>query len=143
MTTSIGPGRSTAVRTGTTRPRAIAVVAATLAPLAVWLVATQLFGTDLLVRPVGGNPQHVGAATVVAVALSGSLLGWALLALLERRTARARTLWTGVALAVLLLSLTGPLTAGAAAATKAVLVLMHLAVAAVLVPALRHSSPIS
>jgi hypothetical protein len=62
--------------------------------------------------------------------------GWALLALLERLT--ARTIWTVTAL---LASLGGPLSrSGITAANRAVLVLPHLAVGAVLIPALRSTA---
>ncbi|HZJ05567.1 MAG TPA: DUF6069 family protein [Nocardioidaceae bacterium] len=90
------------------RTRAFSVASAALASLAVWTIAVPLLGIDLFVRPGGGSPQTVGAGTVVAVSLIASLLGWALLALLERRTSRARAIWTGAAVAALLLSLGGP-----------------------------------
>ncbi len=124
-----------------TRVRALAVACAPLVALGVWTVAVPLLGADLPVRPGGGSPQMVGAGAVAAASLITALVGWALLALLEHRTARARPVWTAVALAVLLLSLGGPLTAGTTTASKAVLVLMHLTVGAVLIPALRRNSP--
>lgn len=46
-----------------------------------------------------------------------------------------------VAIVVLLVSLSLPLSAGATISSKAALALMHLAVAAVLIPALRRNSP--
>jgi hypothetical protein len=122
-----------------TRARALAVAAATLAPLVVWLVAVPLAGATLQVRPGGGSTQTVPAGTVVVVALLASLAGWTLLAVLERRTIRARAMWTVIALIALLLSLAGPLTAAATATTAAVLVSMHLAVAGVLLTGLRRS----
>jgi hypothetical protein len=73
--------------------------------------------------------------------LIASLLGWALLALLERRTDLARAIWTGVALVVVLLSLGAPLTGGITTAAAVTLTLMHLAVAAVLITVLPLSSP--
>ena len=123
------------------RVRALAVVGAAFVALAVWAAAVPLLGADLLVRPPGGSPQPVGPGSIVGASLIASALGWALLALLERRTVRARTIWTGLALVVVLLSLAGPLTAGTTAAGKVVLALMHLAVAALVIPALRRSSP--
>ncbi len=122
------------------RARALAVAAASLAALVVWVVAVPIGGVDLLVRPSGGAATAVGAGAVVSVSLLAGLLGWALLAMLERRIARARTIWTGSALVVLLLSLAGPLTAGTTPLVKAVLALMHLTIAAVLIPALRRTS---
>ena len=123
-----------------TRLRMLGVAGAVLAPLALWSIAVPVVGVDLSVRPGGGSTQTVGAGAILAVSLLASLLGWALLAVLERRSARARNLWTGVAVAVLLTSLAGPLTGATTATSKTVLALMHLSLGAVLIPALRHSS---
>lgn len=123
------------------RARALGVAGAVLAALAVWTAAVPLLGVDLLVRPGGGRPQTVGPDSVVMASLIASLLGWALLALLEHRTARARTIWTAVALVVVLLSLGAPLTGGVTTAAAVTLTLMHLAVAAVLITVLPLSSP--
>ena len=131
---------SSATRTRT-RTRALAVAGAALAALVVWTVAVPILDVDLTVSPGGGSPMSVGAGTVVVAALVGALLGWALLALLEARTARARTLWTGAAVVALLVSLGGPLNAATATSIQVTLMLMHLAVAAVLIPALRRTSP--
>lgn len=139
--TTTRTAQSTSPSTRPTRARALGVLGAVLAALAIWVVADQLLGANLLVRSGGGSPQSVGAGTVVAASLLAALLGWVLLAVLERRTSRARAVWTGVALVVLLLSLSGPLTGGTTPSTTATLVLMHLTVAAVLIPTLRRSSP--
>ncbi len=125
---------------GRARPRALAVLGASVAALAVWAVAVPLLGVDLLVRPGGGTPQTVGAPAIMSVSLMASLLGWALLALLERVTARARPVWTAVAVAVLVLSLGGPVTGALTGAATVTLALMHLAVGAVLIPVLRGTS---
>jgi hypothetical protein len=72
---------------------------------------------------------------------AAALAAWALLALLERLTARARTIWTIVAVVVLVASLGTPLLgSGVTAANRAVLELLHLAVGAVLIPALRRTA---
>ncbi len=141
MTTTTDRDHFTSMPTRLTRARAFGVAGAALAALAVWTVAVPLLGVDLLVRPGGGSAQTVGVGTVVTASLVASLLGWALLALLERRVTRARTVWTGVAAVVLLLSLAGPLTGGTTSSAAAALTLMHVAVAAVLIPTLRHSPP--
>jgi hypothetical protein len=62
-----------------------------------------------------------------------------LLALLEHRNDRGRTVWTAIATVVVVLSLILPLTAGTTVSTKAALALMHVSVAAVLIPALRRT----
>ena len=58
---------------------------------------------------------------------------------MERRAARARRIWTGIAFVVVVLSLSLPLTAGITMSSKVALALMHVAVAAVLIPGLRRS----
>ncbi|MDU0302901.1 DUF6069 family protein [Streptomyces sp. PAL114] len=85
----------------------------------------------------GEETLDLGAAPVAVVALLASLAGWALLAALERfGVRRARAVWTGVAVAVLTVSFL-PLTGdGMDTATRTALALMHLAVAAVLIPGL-------
>jgi hypothetical protein len=133
--------------TPTTRPRrarALAVIAATLAALAVWLITDPLLGIDLTgtTRPGSQQLQPITPALVAGASLAVALAGWALLALLERFTARARTIWTAVALLVALLSLAGPLSILASTeANVLALALMHLAVAAVLIPMLAGTSP--
>ncbi|GHE40875.1 hypothetical protein GCM10018785_08020 [Streptomyces longispororuber] len=109
---------------------------AVLAPVLVWLVADPLLGHRPRITD-GGRTLDLGAAPVAAVALLASLAGWALLAALERFAARrARAVWTGTACAVLAVSFL-PLTGGGMdGGTRLSLALMHLAVAAVLIPGL-------
>ncbi|WP_433280405.1 DUF6069 family protein [Micromonospora sp. CA-244673] len=121
------------------RDRSLAVLATTAATLAVWVAAVPVAGVDLAVRN-GGTEQDVTAVAVGASTLLAGLAGWALLALLERFTARARAVWTGAAALVLLLSLLGPLGGGVGAAATLTLVALHLVAAAVLVPLLRRTA---
>jgi hypothetical protein len=132
----------TAIRSataGTTvrrRTRAVVVCAATLAPAAIWLLA-RAAGADLVVDLGNGQPpMTIGLAIVLAFAGQAAILGWFALALLERFTTRARAIWTGLAVGVLLISFIPLAAAEADAWTKLGLSLMHLAVAAVLVPLL-------
>ena len=133
--------------TPTTRPwraRALAVIAAALATLGVWLVTDPLLGIDLTGPTAPGSEQlqPITPAMVAGGSLVAALAGWALLALLERFTARARTIWTAIALLVALLSLAGPLSILASTeASVLALALMHVVVAAVLIPILAGTSP--
>ena len=71
-----------------------------------------------------------------------SCAGWGFMAVLERLTARARRVWLVIAVAALVLSLGTPLAGvGVTLANRLVLMLMHLAVGSVLIPALYRSSP--
>ncbi len=79
---------------------------------------------------------------MAVVALLASLMGWGLLAALERFGARrARAIWTGVAAAVLAVSFLPFTGDGMDGGTRLSLALMHLAVAAVLIPGLGGTSP--
>jgi hypothetical protein len=125
-----------------TRKRRLGVTAlAVLAPVLVWLVTDPLLGHRLRITD-GEQTLDIGAVPVGFVALLASLSGWGLLAVLERFGARrARAIWTGAAVAVLAVSFL-PLTGdGMDGGTRASLALMHLAVAAVLIPGLGGKSP--
>jgi Family of unknown function (DUF6069) len=122
------------------RTRALTVAGAVGAAVAVWAVAVPLLGLHLIIRFGNGSPQSVGIALVVGASLIGSLLSWGLLSLLETRTARAGAIWTVLAIAVLVVSLSLPLTAGVTVSTKIALALMHVAVGAVLIPMLPRGS---
>ena len=133
------------VTTQPRRARALAVVAAAMAALAVWLVTDPLLGIDLVgtTRPGSEELMSITPALIAGTSLAVALAGWALLALLERFTARARTIWTAIAVVFTLLSLAGPLSvlATTSAANTLALALMHLAVAAVVIPMLAGTSP--
>lgn len=123
------------------RIRALAVLGAVVAAVSVWVVGEPLLGNDMVIKAEGQEPQDLGASAFIMFSLFFSLLGWALLALLERLTRRARLIWTVVALAFLAVSFVFPLfTIEASGGTKTVLALGHVAVAAVLVPVFRATS---
>lgn len=112
------------------------MAAAALAPVLVWLAVDPLLGHRVQIAD-GEQTLDIGAGAVVVVALLASLSGWGLLAALERfGVRRARAIWSvvaGVVLAVSFLPLIGD---GMDGRTRAALALMHLAVAAVLIPGL-------
>jgi hypothetical protein len=138
MTTTMESAAPTVART--TRIRAMAVMGAGIAAAVIWAIAVPLLGVHLLVRFGTSAPQSVGIDYVIGATVIGSLVGWGLLALLERRTARARSIWTVVAALAVLVSVSLPLSVGVSASTKVTLGLMHLAVAAVVIPAMRSRS---
>jgi len=116
-----------------------AVLGATAAAVAIWVVAIAA-GADLTVSFGSGQPiQKVTVINVVVAALVGSLAGWGLLALLRRFTTNARAIWTVIAIVFALFSLGGPLSTISSAGTKVSLVAMHLAVATVTIVGLRRT----
>src|SRR6266496_6799805 len=125
--------------------RLLAVAGAVMAALGLWAIVELGFGFD--VRSPGeafggaSGTSDVGPLQVIIASGIGSLMGWALLALLERLSSRAREVWLGIALLALLASLGAPLSGtGIAAASRAVLVCMHLLVAAIVIPSFYLSS---
>jgi hypothetical protein len=123
-----------------TTARGLTVVAAAVAALVVWAIAGPLAGLDLTARS-GGPPQPVGPVAVLFVSLLAGLAGWALLAVLERATRHGRLIWTAVAVAVLALSLLGPLGSGSDTTSRVVLAAMHVVVGGVLIAGLRRRCP--
>jgi hypothetical protein len=99
-----------------------------------WTTA-QILGVELRVDPGNGQPlQVIGLPFAAVVTLAVSLLAWGVRALLERLTRWAAVVWTVLAVIVLLASFQPLLYVEATSATKAILALTHLAVAAVLIP---------
>ncbi len=125
------------------RTRTLAVASATVAALIVWLIAKPLLGSTLTIPMAGGSQiMKVGWVPVLIISLIASLAAWGLLAVLERFTPRARTIWMAIAAVILLLSFAGPLlvASAASAGTKVALTLMHITVAVVLIPSLARTS---
>lgn len=121
------------------RTRALAVVAATAATFAVWTIAHPVAGVDLVVDN-GSGPTTVTPGAVVVTTVVAGLAAWALLAVAERRLRRATAVWSGIAGAVLLISLLGPIGSAVGAGATAALIAMHLVTGAVLIPLMARSS---
>lgn len=122
--------------------RPAVVVAGVLVALAVWGAAD--VAVDHLREPAFGTepPRDLGPGMVAGASLVGGLSGWAAFAVAERLFARSRTLWLWVVSVALLLSLRGPLSGeGVSADNRVALVVLHLAVALVVIPLLYRTSP--
>jgi hypothetical protein len=117
------------------RRRVLTVIGAPAAALAVWAVAVPLAGATLTVRS-GDGTQTVGWVSVLVTSLLAALVALGLTLVLERVASRPTLVWTIAAPPALLASLTGPLGSGVGTTTVLVLITLHLAVAAVLVPGL-------
>jgi hypothetical protein len=121
-------------------PRALCVAAGALAGALAWIVEVPLLGIHLNYRFGTGHLQTIAAGQVIGVAVAASLLGWLLLAQLERRTSRARLVWTTIALAALAVSFALPLAAATTAAAVIGLIVMHVIVGAAVIPAMAHTA---
>jgi hypothetical protein len=122
------------------RSRALCIAGGAAAAAIAWAIEVPLLGVRLSVRFGAMHPQTVAAGQVIGAALVAGLVGWLLLTVLDRRTPRARTVWTVTALLVLALSLLLPLTAGTTAAAVTGLVVLHLIVGAVVIPGLARTA---
>lgn len=120
---------------GTWRDDWPVVVVAAGAAAVVWVGAT-VAGVDVAVRS-GSSTHHVGLVSVVVTAVVVAVVGAGLLRVLEPRTPGARRVWTGVAMAVWVVSLAGP--AGARTLSAGLtLTALHLVVGAVVIVGLRR-----
>lgn len=123
------------------RKRLTAVLGATVIASALWLIATQALGNPLLVRgTTAGATQEIDLLKVVMTSVVAGAAAWGLLVVLERFSRKGRKIWMIAAVAVLALSMAGPLTQALDVSTQIALVLMHLSVAAVLMILLPRSS---
>jgi len=112
----------------------VAVVAAGAAAV-VWVGAT-VAGVNVEVRS-GSSTRDVGLVSVVVTAVVVAVAGARLLRVLEGRTPGARRVWTGVAMAVCVVSLAGPASARTLSAGLT-LAILHLVVGAVVIVGLRR-----
>jgi hypothetical protein len=122
------------------RARALCAAGGALSAALAWIVEVPLLGIHLNFRFGAGHVQTIAVGEVIGVAVTASLLGWLLLALLERRTPHARLLWTATALAVLAASLALPLVAATATSAVVGLIVLHMAVGAAVIPALARTA---
>ncbi|MGD0067977.1 MAG: DUF6069 family protein [Streptosporangiaceae bacterium] len=122
------------------RARALCAAGGALAAALAWIVEVPLLGIHLNFRFGTGHIQTIAVGQIIGVTVAASLLGWLLLALLQRRTAHARLLWTTTALAVLAASLALPLAAATTTSAIAGLIVMHMTVGVVVIPAMAHTA---
>ncbi|MEU8254320.1 DUF6069 family protein [Micromonospora inaquosa] len=112
--------------------RAAVAAGATVVAVAEFALLHSAAGVDLAVRS-GSSTRQVTVGAVIVAAAVAALAGWALLAVLERRTDRSRVWWTSTAVAVLLLSLVVGPPSGVGGGAKATLALLHLSVGVILI----------
>jgi hypothetical protein len=140
MLTTTTTGARTVPGIKQVRARTLCTVAGALTAALAWTVEVPLLGIHLNFRFGTGHIQTIPAGQVIGVTLAAALLGWLLLAFLERRTRRARFLWTAIALAALAASLALPLAAATTTAATAALIVMHLTVGAAVIPAMARTA---
>jgi uncharacterized protein DUF6069 len=143
MTTITDLDTTTATTSRARRPliRAAVVGGAAFAATATFLLARAAGAAFTITDPGAGKVPHTFVATEIAmVTVVIGLFGWATLAVLERWTSRARRIWTGLAVVVVLLSMPPIWIERATTSTRIGLVLVHLVVGLALLPLLRAGS---
>ena len=115
------------------RRRALGIVLAVVVTLAVWLLG-HLAGADYWITDSQGTVRIDMLVTAQVTVVLG-LVGWGVLALLERLSRHGAVLWTVLAVIVVAASMIPVVLVEATTATRLALVAVHLAVGAVLVPA--------
>lgn len=120
------------------RSRLAVVGIAAVAALLDWVILAPVAGLTLTARQ--GGVQHIGAPAVVISTIVVTFAGWALLSILERRTPRARHIWTIVATIVCITSLGSPLTNGIGTGAKLGLASLHLVVGVIVILGLRRTA---
>ncbi|MER5762114.1 DUF6069 family protein [Streptomyces sp. NPDC002082] len=141
MTTNTRLAATSSATASTWRPRLLTVLGAA-AGAAVLFLAGKAVGVGLAVdQRDGKGPVDLALGGFIGSAAGAALLGWALLALLERfAPASARKIWTAVASVVLLASVALPFGVEATSGTKILLALAHLAVGLVVLLGLRRDA---
>jgi hypothetical protein len=122
------------------RARALCAAGGALAAALAWTVEVPLLGIHLNFRFGAGHIQTVAIGQVIGVAVVAALLGWLLLTLLARRTPHARLLWTTIALAALAASLALPVAAATTTSAAVGLIVMHMTVGAIVIPAMARTT---
>jgi len=128
-----------ASRAARIRYRLLAVAVAVVAPIVVWIVAS-VAGVDFVVTSPAFGTLSIDVPLVIVSTVPIALAAWGVLALLERRTPRARRIWTIMGVVVLVLSLPPLALLEATVATKVALGFMHLAAGLPLILMLRHGA---
>ena len=126
------------VRRGWTR--ALCAAGGAAAAAFAWGIEVPLLGIRLNVRFGGMHPQTIVAGQVVGTALVAGLLGWLLLAVLDRHAPRPRAAWTAAALLVLAVSPALPAAAATTTSAAIGLIVLHLAVGAAVIPGMGRTA---
>lgn len=111
--------------------RSLTLAAAAAAALTLWVVTVPVLGMDLRVG-TGASALTIGPTSAVVASVVAGAVSWALLALLERFR-HGRRVWLALGWAVLVLSLSAPITMGADVGTQASLTAMHIVVGGILI----------
>jgi Family of unknown function (DUF6069) len=123
------------------RTAALMAVSAVVTNSLIYLAAHALGVTFTLTDPAKTQQHTLVPPEIIMFTALFFLLGWGTLAVLERFTRRPVMTWTALATGVLLLSFVPVAAVQATTGTKLTLSLIHLCVAAALLPVLLRANP--
>lgn len=139
MTSTNAATGLTPSKQSTNGPRIITVVAATLVTAAVWFVARVAFDVEVIAK-TGASETRVQLPSVIIATVVAGLLGWGLLELLERKASSPGTVWSIVAVVVLVLSMFGGPLGGVTTDAKVTLAVLHVTAGLVMIPGLARTA---
>jgi hypothetical protein len=117
----------------------LSMAVAVLVPVIVWALAGAAGAEFVVANPLIGTLQIDWTLLVVST-LPVALAAWGVLAVLEHFTRRARTIWTIIAVAALVLSVLPIAFVDTSDSTRVALGLIHLATGLFLIRMLRHGA---
>jgi hypothetical protein len=120
------------------RHATVAAVVATAA--ASWAAVTQVAGVHLGVQFPGSGPTSVALGATIGAAATATVVGWAVLAVVEKRVSGPRRTWVTLAVAALAVSLGLPAAFATTTAAAIGLAAIHVAVAAVAITGLARTA---
>ncbi|MGL4742969.1 MAG: DUF6069 family protein [Dermatophilaceae bacterium] len=130
----------TTTGSGSTARRALAVAGGAAAGLLVWVLLVPIGGMDLRAGGDDGG-REIPVFAVAVSSLIGGLLGWGIAEVLQRRSARPKRTWVVLTTVLAALSCINPFFGAADTSSALGLVLMHIAVALVVIPAVGATLP--
>lgn len=119
--------------------RMLTMAIAVIVPVIVWALASAAGAEFVVANPLGGTLEIDWGLLVVST-LPIALAAWGVLALLERITRRARTIWTIIAVATLALSVLPIAFVDTSDSTRVALGIIHVATGLFLIRMLRHGA---
>jgi hypothetical protein len=124
----------------TRRNRHLAVAASAATAASSWVLVSRLAAVHLGVRLPHAAPTAVALGPTIGAAATTTVLGWAVLALIEPRVSRPRRTWIGLAAAAFVASLALPVAFATTLSAAVGLIAIHAAVAAVAIAGLGRTA---
>jgi uncharacterized BrkB/YihY/UPF0761 family membrane protein len=119
--------------------RMLTMAVAVVVPIIVWALASAAGAEFVVVNPLIGTLEIDWPLLIVST-LPIALASWGVLALLERLTPRARTIWTIIAVVALALSVVPIAFVDTSDSTRVALGIIHVATGLFLIRMLRHGA---